>query len=131
MFLIFGTTDLNNTSGGVHPPLLVKSMRKKFRSPLHLDDDHLYITEAQLQFYINGLSSPVRISEILSGGMVSKEFIDYYEKCAAYNLIWDLAERYPKSSKMCWDDKGQEFRIIFPKSGLVARSLKKHGLKTF
>ena len=129
MFLISGTTDLNITGGGALYPLLVRLMRKKFRSPLHLDDDHLYITEAQLQFYINGLASPVKISEILSDGAMSNEFIDYYEKCAAYNLIWDLSQNFPKSSQMYWDDAVREFKITFPKTGIVARNLKKYGLR--
>tara|TARA_Y100000310_G_C20345850_1_gene651986 strand:- start:190 stop:585 length:396 start_codon:yes stop_codon:yes gene_type:complete len=131
MFLIFGTTDLNTISGGGHTPLLIKTMGKKFRSPVYLDDDYLYITESQLRFYMNGLDEPVRLSEILSDGMVSKEFMDYYEKCVAYNLIWDLSEKFPKSSTMYWDEGSKEFKIVFPKSGMVARCLKKHGLKTF
>ena len=131
MFLIFGGTDLNTIGGEVHSSLPMKVMGKKFRSPIHLYDDHLYITEAQLRFYMNGLDKPVRLSEILSEGLVSKEFMDYYEKCVAYNLIWDLSQSFPKSSQMYWDDENKEFKITFTKSGIVARNLKKHGLKTF
>ena len=129
MFLIFGTTDLNNTGGGEKSPPLVRPMKSKFRSPLYLDDDYLYITEAQLQFYINGLENPTKISDIMSGGMVSAKFMDYYEKCVAYNVIWDLSQSFPKSSQMYWDDAVMEFKITFPKTGIVARNLKKHGLR--
>ena len=57
------------------------------------------------------------------------KLMDYYEKCVAYNLIWDLSQSFPKSSQMYWDDAVMEFKITFPKTGIVARNLKKHGLR--
>tara|TARA_R110002051_G_scaffold25414_3_gene62058 strand:+ start:557 stop:940 length:384 start_codon:yes stop_codon:yes gene_type:complete len=117
---------LNNSSG-----LVAETSRdtmKNFRIPIHLDHHDLYITEAQLQFYLNGISKSFKAKDILDGGQVSKEFLIYYEKCITYNLIWDLSDRHPKSSKMYWDDLHQEFRITYPKDGLVFRSLLSHGL---
>ena len=62
-----------------------------FRIPIHLDHGDLYITEAQLQFYLNSLPSVFKVKDIMSEGEVSKEFLTYYEKCVTYNLIWDLS----------------------------------------
>ena len=106
----------------------VRNAMSNFRIPIHLDQGDLYITEAQLQFYLNGLPNSFKVQDILSEGKVSKEFMSYYEKCVAYNLIWDLSERHPKSSKMYWDDQHQEFRITYPRDGIVFKSLKNHGL---
>lgn len=105
-----------------------RNTMKNFRMPIHLDHDDLYITEAQLQFYLNGISTSFKVQDILNEGKISKDFLSYYEKCAAYNLIWDLSERHPKSSKLYWDDHYQEFRITYPKDGIVFRSLLNHGL---
>ena len=117
---------LNNNSGLMVNP--VGNTMDNFRIPIHLDHGDLYITEAQLQFYLNDLPSSFKVKDILSEGQVSKEFLSYYEKCATYNLIWDLSEKHPKSSKMYWDDHHHEFRITYPKDGIVFKSLKKHGL---
>ena len=106
----------------------VRYTMKDFRIPIHLDHEDLYITEAQLQFYLNGIPKSFKVQDILNDGKVSKDFMLYYEKCVTYNLIWDLSERYPKSSKLYWDDSHKEFRITYPKDGIVFRSLLKHGL---
>jgi len=117
---------LNNSSGPMIDPF--GNTMDNFRIPIHLDHGDLYITEAQLQFYLNNLPSVFKVKDIMSEGEVSKEFLTYYEKCVTYNLIWDLSERYPRSSKLYWDDQHQEFRITYPKDGMVFKSLKKHGL---
>lgn len=120
------TNYLNNSSG-----LEAKALRctmKDFRIPIHLDHEDLYITEAQLQFYLNGISKSFKVQDILDDGNVSKDFMLYYEKCVTYNLIWDLSESHPKSSKLYWDDSHKEFRITYPKDGLVFRSLLNYGL---
>ena len=106
----------------------IRSTMKNFRIPIHLDHQDLYITEAQLQFYLNGISDTFKVQDILEDGQVSKDFMKYYEKCVTYNLIWDLAITYPKSSKMYWDEQYQEFRITYPKEGIVFKALKNHGL---
>jgi hypothetical protein len=116
-----------NTNSGPTVIFFGKTM-EDFRVPIHLDHSDLYITEAQLQFYLNDLSPTFKVKDILSDGQVSRDFILYYEKCATYNLIWDLSDRYPKSSKMYWDEKHQEFRITYPKDGIVFKELKNHGL---
>jgi len=105
-----------------------RSYMEDFRVPIYLDKGDLYITEAQLQLYINNISPSPRVKDIMSEGRVSKDFLVYYEKCVVYNLIWDLSEKYPKSSKMYWDDTCQEFRITYPKNGLVYKALKSYGL---
>ena len=101
---------------------------EEFRVPMHLDHGDLYITEAQMQFYLNRLPHSFKVRDILSEGKVSVDFLIYYEKCTVYNLIWDLTEKYPRSSKMYWDDNFQEIRITYPKDGIVFKVLKKHGL---
>ena len=117
---------LNNSSGPRVESL--GNTMDNFRIPIHLDHGDLYITEAQLQFYLNDLPTSFKIKDIMDEGQVSKEFVSYYEKCVTYNLIWDLSERYPRSSKLYWDDQYREFRITYPKDGIVFKSLKKHGL---
>ena len=116
-----------NISSELMGDTIINTM-KNFRVPIHLDDKDLYITEAQLQFYLNGFSTSIKVDDILEDGRVSKSFMIYYEKCVTYNLIWDLSEKHPKSSKLYWDDRYQEFRITYPKDGLVFRSLLNHGL---
>ena len=101
---------------------------EEFRVPIYLDNEDLYITEAQMQFYLNRLSPSPKVKDILNAGKVSKDFLIYYEKCVVYNLIWDLADKYPRSSKMYWDDNFLEFRIKYPKDGMVFKALKRHGL---
>mgnify|MGYP003648117246 FL=1 len=120
-------TNCLNNSSGLEAKVLRCTM-KDFRVPIHLDHKDLYITEAQLQFYLNGVSKSFKAQDILDDGQVSKDFIVYYEKCVTYNLIWDLSEIHPKSSKLYWDDSHKEFRITYPKDGLVFRSLLNHGL---
>ena len=116
-----------NSSGGTVSNSTINVM-SNFRIPIHLDHEDLYITEAQLQFYLNGISKSFKVQDILEDGKVSKDFMLYYEKCVTYNLIWDLSEKHPKSSKLYWDDQYQEFRITYPKDGLVFRTLLNHGL---
>jgi hypothetical protein len=106
----------------------VGNAMNNFRIPIHLDRGDLYITEAQLQFFLNDLPDSFKVQEILGRGEVSKDFLLYYEKCVTYNLIWDLSERHPRSSKMYWDEPHQEFRITYPRDGIVFKSLKTHGL---
>ena len=121
------TSNCLNSNSEVVIDLTINVM-KNFRIPIHLDHDDLYITEAQLQFYLNGISDTHKIQDVLNDGKVSKEFMRYYEKCVTYNLIWDLSQKHPKSSKLYWDEQHQEFRITYPKDGLVFRSLRMHGL---
>ena len=116
-----------NNSSELTDYLVIGTM-DNFRIPIHLDDGDLYITEAQLQFYLNGISHSFKVQDILSDGKISKGFLSYYEKCATYNLIWDLSNKHPKSSKMYWDEQYQEFRITYPKEGIVFKALKQHGL---
>ena len=75
-------------------------MRKKhtFREPLGKDKNGLYITAAQMQFFLNRRNGGK--SFILGDSL----FFNYFYKCAVYNIIWDLMEKYPTCATIYWDD---------------------------
>jgi len=96
-------------------------MRKKhsFREPLGKDTNGLYITAAQMQFFLNRKGAG---KKFLSG---HPEFFDYFYKCAIYNIIWDLAEENPESAVFFWDEEEGSLGVKFPPDGTIMKELKK------
>jgi hypothetical protein len=94
-------------------------MKKKyyFREPLMTDEEGLYITGAQMKFFLNRskghkyfqLGHPV--------------FLSYYKNCCLYNLVYDLMDVDEYCAKMYWDEKNDCVALAFPTHGRVARRL--------
>ena len=92
-------------------------MRGKFtfREPLFVDDDGLYITSAQMQFFLNRRNGDKKFSD------GDAEFFSYYNNCRTYNLIYDLMDKDPGCAKMYWDETTESVALAFPMKGKVAK----------
>ena len=88
-----------------------------FREPLLIDDNGLYITAAQMQFFLNRQEGHEKFK---SG---DQEFMHYYKNCCLYNLIYDMMENNPDCGKMYWDEQKESVGISFPVKGEVSQAL--------
>tara|TARA_R110000824_G_scaffold120991_3_gene276810 strand:- start:2386 stop:2712 length:327 start_codon:yes stop_codon:yes gene_type:complete len=95
-------------------------MRKKytFRQPLGKDLNGLYITAAQMQFFLNRRGGEL---DFLEG---KSTFFEYFYKCAVYNIVWDLLEEDPACATLYWDEDLEAVAIKFPMNGKVIAELK-------
>jgi len=89
----------------------------KFREPLSVDDAGLYITAAQMKFFLNRRKGKEKFN---SG---DSEFISYYKNCCLYNLVYDMMENNPACAKMYWDQNSKSVAVAFPMRGRVAYAL--------
>ena len=94
----------------------------EFRKPIFVDPKGLYITTAQLQFFLNRWSGYEHIKRN------SPQFKEYYIKCLIYNYVWDLMEEDPSIATMCWDDKSEVVVLRFPHDGIIMQELTKNNL---
>jgi|14_taG_2_1085336.scaffolds.fasta_scaffold94875_2 hypothetical protein len=90
----------------------------EFRKPLGQDPNGLYITKAQLQFFLN---RPKGAKEFIER---TSNFLSYFYKCAVYNIIWDLMDKDPACAKIYWDPKQEKVAISFPLNGKVVQEFK-------
>jgi hypothetical protein len=95
------------------------SMRGKydFREPLMMDDNGLYITCAQMQFFLNRDDGQKKFKAH------DEEFMSYYKNCCLYNLVYDMMEDNPECAKMYWDSENGSVSLTFPVKGYVAQAL--------
>tara|TARA_R100000008_G_C3463999_1_gene105607 strand:- start:237 stop:557 length:321 start_codon:yes stop_codon:yes gene_type:complete len=102
-------------------------MRNKysFREPLGRDLNGLYITAAQMQFFLN---RPSGEKKFVDG---SDEFFDYFYKCAIYNIIWDQLDKDPACASIYWNEEEENLAVKFPKDGSVAKELKTKKISWF
>ena len=102
-------------------------MRKKytFRQPLGKDLNGLYITAAQMQFFLNRRNGE---KDFLEG---DTKFFEYFYKCAVYNIVWDLLEEDPTCATLFWDADQETVGIKFPMKGKVIRELKRKKIDYF
>lgn len=89
----------------------------EFRVPLLVDSNGLYITEAQMLFWINQNGG----EESYTTG--DPKFMDYYKNCCLYNLVYDMMDEDPDCATMYWDHKKEEVAMAFPMEGKVAKRL--------
>jgi len=89
----------------------------KFRQPFLMDDNGLYVTVAQMNFFMNGDNGEKLVRE------VSPEFVRYYNNCKLYNLVYDMMEHDPDCAVMYWDEKEENVSLSFPTNGKVAYTL--------
>ena len=92
-----------------------------FREPLALDDLGLYITAAQMQFYLNTKEGRKHFKK------GDSEFFSYFDICRVYNLVYDMMENNPECAKMYWDEDTESVALSFPASGKVAQALANAG----
>jgi len=88
-----------------------------YREPLMVDEDGLYITVAQINFFLNRKNG----EELIDHG--SPEFLKYYRNCCLYNLVYDMMEEDPSCGSMYWDDLTESVAMAFPMDGKVSRAL--------
>lgn len=95
-------------------------MRKRhsFREPLGRDLNGLYITAAQMQFFLNRR----RGNEKFVRGHY--DFFEYFYKCAVYNIVWDLLEEDPSCATIFWDAETESIGLKFPQRGIVMEEFK-------
>jgi hypothetical protein len=89
----------------------------KFRKPLTRDSQGLFITIAQMQFFLN---RPNGADKFKAG---DKEFLRYYKNCKLYNLIYEMMEEDEGCATMYWDQRAGTVAITFPVHGKVAKTL--------
>lgn len=92
--------------------------RYKFRKPLLIDKTgDLYITESQLQFFLNRRKGEEKFRTR------HPEFVSYYKNCCLYNVVYDMMEANEKWARMYWDENTQSVAVAFPIRGRVAMAL--------
>ena len=82
-----------------------------------MDDAGLYITVAQMQFFLNGKDGEKKFKAS------DAEFMSYYKNCCLYNLVYDMMEDNSKCAKMYWDSDTASISLSFPVKGYVAQAL--------
>ena len=98
-------------------PSLITMLEGDYREPLMEDELGLYITIAQMDFFLNRKHGEQLVNN------ASPEFMKYYQNCCLYNLVFDMMEDDPECGKMYWDDKTESVAMSFPMNGKVAKAL--------
>ena len=87
-----------------------------YREPLLVDEHGLYVTVAQMDFFLN---RPAGESKFKAADL---EFLSYYKNCCLYNLVFDMMEDNPACAKMYWDSDAEWCIIILPNKRLCSSS---------
>lgn len=82
-----------------------------------MDEFGLYITVAQMDFFLNRKNG----QELMDSA--SPEFMDYYQNCLLYNMVYDMMEAEPETGDMYWDDTSQSVAFSFPVGGKISKAL--------
>lgn len=100
------------------------SMRGKFsfREPLHRDDDDLYITAGQLQFFLN---RPNGEQKFRSGDV---EFLVYLQECKMYNIVYDETEKNIEAATIFWNPETESINYEYPTEGTVMKRFDDSGI---
>mgnify|MGYP004460053087 FL=1 len=96
-----------------------------FREPLGRDLNGLYITAAQMQFFLNRRDGSEKFV------LGHPQFFEYFYKCAIYNIVWDLMEEDPACATLFWDSSEESVGIKFPPYGKVMTEMKRKKIKYF
>jgi len=102
-------------------------MREKhsFREPLGKDSNGLYITTAQMRFFLNRRNGD---RMFITG---DSQFFRYFYKCAVYNIIWDLTSKDSTCATFYWDDSSESVAVKFPEKGIVMEELKNRKIEYY
>ena len=82
-----------------------------------MDEFGLYITVAQMDFFLNRKDG----AELMDSA--SPEFMDYYQNCLLYNMVYDMMEAEPETGDMYWDHTNQTVAFSFPLNGKISKAL--------
>lgn len=88
-----------------------------FREPLMMEDSGLYITIAQMQFFLNRRDGEKKFKD------GHPDFMSYHKNCCLYNLVYDMMDDNPICAKMYWDPDSDSVSLSFPVKGNVALAL--------
>jgi len=88
-----------------------------FDTPLHFEPDGSYITEAQMQFFLNRTNG----EELFTSG--DPEFFHYFNTCRVYNLVSEVLEEDEKAAFLFWDEGKGAVSLAFPRGGRVEECL--------
>lgn len=99
------------------PPSLIIMLEGDYREPLMEDELGLYITIAQMDFFLNRKHGDQMVNQ------GAPEFMKYYQNCCLYNLVFDMMEEDPECGKMYWDQETESVAMAFPMDGKVAKAL--------
>lgn len=99
------------------PPSFITMLEGDYREPLMEDELGLYITIAQMDFFLNRKHGDQMVNQ------GSPEFMKYYKNCCLYNLVYDMMEEDPECGKMYWDQDTESVAMAFPMDGTVAKAL--------
>lgn len=88
-----------------------------FREPLLIEDNGLYITKAQVDFYLNRDKGLDNFREC------NQDFLSYYKNCCLYNLVYDMLEEDSSNGKLYWDTGTQSIAVAFPVEGAISKAL--------
>ena len=99
------------------PPSLTIMLEGDYREPLMVDEYGLYITIAQMDFFLNRKHGEELVNN------ASPEFMKYYKNCCLYNLVFDMMQEDPECGKMYWDSDSESVAMSFPMDGKVAKAL--------
>jgi len=87
------------------------------RERLFEDEEGLYLTVAQLKFFLNRKGGKKKFER------AHEDFISYYNQCRLYNVIYDMMEKDPKCATLYWDHKKETVSLSFPMKGKVAQAV--------
>jgi len=88
-----------------------------FREPLMAEDNGLYITAAQMQFFLNRPRGEEKFKD------ADDEFLKYYKNCCLYNIVYDMMDEDEGCATMYWDSKSESVALSFNIHGEVAKEL--------
>ena len=91
--------------------------QRNYNDPLHKEPDGTYITQPQMQFFLNRENG----EEDFKCG--DPEFVEYYNLCRIYNLVSDIMEDDEDAAIMYWDPKKRIVSMGFPEDGVVEKAL--------
>jgi hypothetical protein len=96
-----------------------------FRIPAIVDEDGLFMTTAQLQFFMNRKNGHKMIKE------KSEDFVKYFNQCRIYNLLYELTEEDYNAAQFYWDEENESVGVMFSKNGKAAKALEDVALVEF
>lgn len=88
-----------------------------FREPLFIDEDGLYITAAQMQFFLNRKQGKTQFQ------IADAQFLNYYNNCRTYNFVYDMLEDDSDCARIYWDGEQNSVAVAFPMRGKIAKQL--------
>tara|TARA_R110000744_G_scaffold58009_1_gene121271 strand:+ start:120 stop:437 length:318 start_codon:yes stop_codon:yes gene_type:complete len=90
--------------------------------PLLIDEDGLYITLSQMQFWLNDRGNRKLFRE------ANAKFFKFYDACRAYNMISDMIVEDVDCAYLYWDEKRGVPAFSFPVKGSVTEAFIELGL---